>query len=590
MDFSYLNKSFSDYSKDLTELAKTYFPNTYTDFSEESVGKMFFDLVSMVGDTLSFYSDNQLSETLLLQAKERKNLFSISYQLGYKPKVTSPSVVTLTVYQQIPSKLVDGAYLPDYDYCVLIESGTVVTSLTTGINFLIQDTVDFTISTANDVRSERVWLTDNSGNTTYFLLSKEVLAISGQVKSQTFDIGTAQKYLTLDLVDDNIIEILNIVDSDGYKWFEVDNLAQDIIFDDFKDNNGLYHLKTKKVPRRFVSRFREDNTLQLEFGSGVNDSVDEEVIINPDNVGINIYNSRTKLETSYDITNFTTTNTYGIAPRNVTLTVNYIVGGGVESNVDANTINSVSTINVVQNTTLDQTQLQYVLESISTNNANPARGGSDGDSIEDIRLKALSAYTTQSRVVSETDYIVRCLSLPPKYGSIAKVYVNKDTNNINLYVLGYGSDGTFSNLNTVGKNNLKEYLSRYKMLNDSIVIQDANIINFKLYYDISILPTYNSNEILLQCNNILKDFFNRDKWNINQPIILTDIYNALSQVKGLQSVIKITLENVYGNGYSEWSYDFTGATRNNIIYPPIDLSIFEIKSPMYDIKGRVNNY
>lgn len=590
MDFSYLNKSFSDYSKELTELSKTYFPNTYTDFSEESVGKMFFDLVSMVGDTLSFYSDNQLSETLLLQAKERKNLFSISYQLGYKPKVTSPSIVTLTVYQQIPSKLVEDIYLPDYDYCVLIQEGTVVTSLTTGINFLIQDTVDFTINNVNDKRTERVWLSDNAGNPTYYLLSKEVLAISGQLKTQTFDIGTAQKYLTLDLVDDNIIEILNVVDSDGYKWFEVDNLSQDTIFDDFKDSSGLYHLKTKRVPRRFVSRFREDNTLQLEFGSGVNDSVDEEVILNPDNVGINIYNSRTKLETSYDVTSFTSTNTYGIAPRNVTLTVNYLVGGGVESNVEANTINSVSTISVIQNTTLDPTQLEYVLTSISTNNTNPARGGSDGDSIEEIKLKALSSYTTQNRVVSESDYLVRCLSLPSKYGSISKVYVQKDKSNINLYVLGYGSDGTLSNLNNVGKQNLKSYLSRYKMLNDSIEIKDANIINFKLYYDISILPTYNSNEILIQCNNILKDFFNKDKWNINQPIILTDIYNALSQVKGLQSVIKITCENVSGGGYSQWSYDFNGATRNNIIYPPIDLSIFEIKSPMYDIKGRVNNY
>lgn len=589
MDFSYLNKSFSDYSKELTELAKTYFPNTYSDFSDESVGKMFFDLVAMVGDTLSFYSDSQLSENLLLQAKERKNLFSISYQLGYKPKVTSPSVVTLTVYQQIPSKLVEDAYFPDYDYCVLIESGTVVTSLTTGINFLIQDTVDFTINNINDKRTERVWQTDNLGNPTYYLLSKEVLAISGQTKSQTFDIGTAQKYLTLDLIDDNIIEILNIVDSDGYKWFEVDNLAQDTIFEDFKDSNGLYHLKVKRVPRRFVSRFREDNTLQIEFGSGINDSVDEEVILNPDNVGINIYNTRTKLETSYDITNFTTTNTYGIAPRNVTLTVNYLVGGGVESNVEANTINSVSTINVVQNTTLDQNQLEYVLQSISTNNVNPARGGSDGDSIEEIRLKALSAYTTQNRVVSESDYLVRCLSLPSKYGTISKVYVQKAKTNVNLYVLGYGNDGTLSTLNQVGKENLKTYLSRYSG-DDKIVIQDANIINFKLYYDISILPTYNSNEILIKCNNILKDFFDRDKWSINQPIILTDIYNALSQVKGLQSVIKITLENVYGNGYSQWSYDFTGATRNNIIYPPIDLSIFEIKSPMYDIKGRVNNY
>jgi len=589
MNFSYLNKSFSDYSKDLVELSKTYFPNTYTDFSEESVGKMFFELVSMVGDTLSFYTDNQLQENLLLHAKERKNLFAISYQLGYKPKVTSPSVVKLTVYQQVPVKT-DNSYLPDYDYCVLIEENTVVTSLNTGINFIIQDTVDFSINNTYDIRTEKVWLRDNLGNPTYYLLSKEVTAISGQIKTQTFDVGTVQKYLTLDLIDDSIIEILDIYDSDNNKWYEVDNLAQDIVFDDYKDTNGLYNLKLNRVTRRFVSRFREDNTLQIEFGSGINDNVDEQVILNPDNVGINVYNSIDKMEASYDITSFTNTNTYGVAPRNTTLTVRYLVGGGTESNVESNTINSISTINIVQNTTLDPTELDYVESSITTNNIYPARGGSDGDTIEDIKLKALSSYTTQNRLVTENDYLVRCLSLPSKYGNIAKVYVQKDTDNINVYGLSFSIDKNLTTLNDVAKNNLKTYISRYRMLNDNIVIQDAKVVNVKLFYEISLLPSYNANQVLLNCNNLLQEHFNIDNWNINQPIIISDVYSLLSQVKGLQSVIGVKLENVSGGQYSQWAYDIAGATRNNIVYPPIDLSIFEIKYPNIDIKGRVNNY
>lgn len=587
MEFSYINKSFSDYSASLVELAKTYFPNSYTDFSEESIGKMFFDLLSMTGDTLSFYSDTQLSENLLLYTKEKKNIFAIAYQLGYKPKVTTPSIAKLTVYQQVPSNPLD-SYKPDYSYCVLIEGGSNVVGISNGQSFYIQDTIDFSINLPNSVRTEKVYLTDSSGHPTYYLLSKEVLAVSGQLKTTDFVINGATKYLNLDLIDENIIEIVSVIDSDGNKWYEVDNLAQDIVFDDFKDSNGYYNLQLNKVQRRFVSRFRNETTLQLEFGSGTNTSVDEIVVLNSKNVGLNTINGISKMNNSYDITDFMSTNTYGIAPRNTTLTVSYLVGGGSESNVESNTLRSISTSKVVQNSTLDSTKLEYVLNSISCNNSEPATGGSDGDTVEEIRLNALSNYTTQNRIVTQTDYIIRCLSLPSKYGSISKVFVENKDGVVNLYTLGYDINNTMTTLNSVTKTNLKTYLSRHT--DDKVLIRDAFVINFKLFYDITVLPTYNSNEVLTNCSNKLKDFFVIDKWNINQPILITDIYTELLSVKGVQSIVSIKLENVSGDNYSIYSYDFTGATRNNVIYPPVDKSIFEIKYPNTDIKGRVTTY
>lgn len=587
MEFSYINKSFSDYSATLVELAKTYFPNSYTDFSEESIGKMFFDLLSMTGDTLSFYSDTQLSENLLLYTKEKKNIFAIAYQLGYKPKVTTPSIAKLTVYQQVPSNPLD-SYKPDYSYCVLIEGGSNVVGISNGQSFYIQDTIDFSINLPNSVRTEKVYLTDSSGHPTYYLLSKEVLAVSGQLKTTDFVINGATKYLNLDLIDENIIEIVSVIDSDGNKWYEVDNLAQDIVFDDFKDSNGYYNLQLNKVQRRFVSRFRNETTLQLEFGSGTNTSVDEIVVLNSKNVGLNTINGISKMNNSYDITDFMSTNTYGIAPRNTTLTVSYLVGGGSESNVESNTLRSISTSKVVQNSTLDSIKLEYVLNSISCNNSEPATGGSDGDTVEEIRLNALSNYTTQNRIVTQTDYIIRCLSLPSKYGSISKVFVENKDGVVNLYTLGYDINNTMTVLNSVTKTNLKTYLSRHT--DDKVLIRDAFVINFKLFYDITVLPTYNSNEVLTNCSNKLKDFFAIDKWNINQPILITDIYTELLSVKGVQSIVSIKLENVSGDNYSIYSYDFTGATRNNVIYPPVDKSIFEIKYPNTDIKGRVTTY
>lgn len=589
MEYNYLNKDFSDYSKTILELVKAYYPNTYSDFSDESVGKMIFDLIAMTGDTLSFFSDVQMSEMNALYATEKKNLFAIAYTHGYQPKVSYPSTVELDVYQLVPSKIISGSYHPDYDYCVLIKENTVVSSLTNGQNFLIQDNIDFSINNVNEPRVERVATVDNSGNPTYYLLSKKATAISGQIKTIDFTIGTAQKYLNLEIVDDSIIQVIDVVDSDDNKWYEVSNLAQDVVFSDFKDNSGYYHLELKKVSRRFVTRFLSENTLQLEFGSGINTAVDEEIIINPDNVGINTYSNISKMESSYDITDFTKTNTYGTAPRNTILTVRYLVGGGVESNVEANTITSISTVDVVQNQTLDTNQLQYVRDSLATNNSNPATGGKDGDSIDELRVKILGAYASQNRLVSEDDYQIRLMSLPAKYGAISKVLNKSDNGVINLYCLGYTNNKHLSLLSDIQKKNIKTYLTRYRG-SEPIQIKDSFIINFKVDYEISVLPTYNSNEVLLNCNNSLKSFFDISKWQINQPIYISDIYNILSQIKGVQNIMSVKLTNLSGGQYSEISYDFQGALKNNIIYPPVDISIFEIKFPDTDIRGRVVSF
>jgi hypothetical protein len=180
--------------------------------------------------------------------------------------------------------------------------------------------------------------------------------------------------------------------------------------------------------------------------------------------------------------------------------------------------------------------------------------------------------------------------MPSKFGSISKVCVQPVTNSINLYTLGYDKNKNVTSLSQASKENLKNYLSKYKMLNDAVEIKDAFVINFKMFYDIIVLPSYNSNEVLLNCNKSLIEYFSIDRWQINQPIILSDIYSNLSQIKGVQNIQNIRLENISGNNYSDMAYDFTSATRNNIIYPSKDLMIFEIKYPQIDIKGRVTNF
>ena len=602
-NIQYINKTYDDFKKSLKDLTKTYFPNTYNDFSEDSIGLIFMEQAAMVADVLSFYQDTQIQENFLLFAKEKKNLYAISYQLGYKPKVTFPSIVEIDVFQQIPSKIISGSSIPDFDYALYLSPETVLQSVSTGKSFLIQDAVDFSYSSSFNPTKVQVYSKNvSTSQPEYYLLSKKASAISAEVKSTTYSVGERKKFLNIEINDNNIIGILDIYDSDGNKWHEVDYLAQDSVFEDVKSDNSEaeYILKIKKVNRRFTSRFTHDNTLVLEFGSGTSNYADEEIVPNPDNVGIGLIDSKSKLNYSYDSLNFLFTNTYGLSPSNTTLTIRYLVGGGFDSNVPSNDISNISSVVLTPKSNLNIGISSFVRNSIEIKNTYSAKGGRDGETVDEIRLNALSNFTGQSRVVTKNDYLIRALSLPAKYGGIAKAYVDnepifqsefdKSVSNISLYLLGYDVDKKITNVSELAKKNVRTYLSQYRMITDSINIKDAYYVNFTVDFDIIVLPTYNNKEVLLKSIDAVKDFFKIDSWQINQPIILSELYNRISMVSGVQSIIKVDLKNISGGNYSPYSYDMTSAKRNNIIYPSIDPSIFEIRFPDIDIKGRIITY
>lgn len=612
---SYLNKQFDDYKKSLLEFIKVYYPNTFNDFSPSDPAMMFIDIAAVVGDLLSFYQDKNFNENFILFAKEKENLYSLAYQLGYKPQVTSPSFVDLTVMQMLPSIIISGSASPNFDYACSIDAESTIASISTGVDFLTQDPVDFSFSSSFDPTDIQVYTTNNiTGLPEYYILRKKVKAISATLRETTINIGDVQKFYTTQLSDDSIIGILDIYDSEGNRYYEVDYLAQDTIFEPQKNiyandpvlyqyvNDSPYLIKLKKVPRRFVSRFKSNNILELEFGSGVFDIPDEELIPNPNNVGLGVSNGISKLDVAYNPESFLFTGTYGIVPKNTNLTIRYLVGGGLSANVPSNDIVNIQNITINLSPNLNPSIVDIVRNSIGIYNEFPASGGKGGDTIDDVREKALSTFSTQKRVVTKEDYVIRSLSLPPKYGSISKAYVTQDylfSNNqtdnlidnnplaISLYVLGYNQDKKLTNVSDSVKENLKTYLSQYRMLTDSILIKDSYFVNIKINFDIVVLPDYNGKLVLIECVNRLKSYFDIDKWQINQPIYISSVNALLSNVEGVQSIKHIEFNNISGNEYSQYSYDIKGATRNNIIYPSLDSCIFEVRYPDVDISGRL---
>lgn len=609
-DIKYLNKDFSTFKSDLIEYAKSYFPTVYNDFTQASPGSMFIEMASYVGDVLSFYLDNQLQETFLQYAKQPNNLYTLAYMLGYRPKITSAAIVDLEVYQIVPFKLSGGNRIPDFDYALIIDAGMQVRSNVNNSSFFyIPDKVDFTASSSLDPTTITVY-ESVGGNANSFLLTKKAKAISGEVKTVNYTFGAAERFANITINEPNIITITDVTDSNGNKWYEVPYLAQDYVFnavqntaanypDLFQYSNQVpYVLEKLQVPRRFTTRFLSDESLVMEFGSGINSVADTAVLPNLNAVSVGTSVGLNTFTSSFDPTNFVTTQTYGLAPKNVTLTVKYLVGGGASANALSNEITVPVSFTVSGNNTSNQ-------NTVATNNPQPASGGGDGDTVEELRLNTLAQFTTQQRAVTQQDYMATALSLPSRYGKISKAYVTKDDATfinymgtdpsqrdqvlVSLYVLGLDTNGNLSEPSMALMRNLQTYLSEYRLLTDAINIKSAYIVNIGCSFDIVIYPNYSGQDVIARCLTELTNYFNIGNWQINQPIILSNIYSLLDKIEGVQTVKNVLITNKTGEnlGYSKYSYDIPGATINGIIYPSLDPCIFEVKNPLTDIQGRV---
>ena len=614
-DIRYINRDFNDFKNSLVEYSKTYFPNTYNDFTPDSTGMLFIEMASYVGDVLSFYLDNQVQETFIQYSRETRNLFNMAYMLGYTPKVTTVASTNIDFYQQLPAKTVDGVVVPDFDYALIIPENTSVTSnADSAQQFIIEDVIDFTSSSSLDPTEVSVFQISGLEPTS-FLLKKTRKAISSTINTQIFTFEEGIRFDTRTINDSNIVNVLDVFDDDGNKWYEVPNLAQENVFDTIRNtnvndpnvaddgagNDVPYLLQLKQVQRRFTARFQNETSLQIQFGAGNYGDNDEEIVPNPDNVGLGLPFERTQLTTAFSPLNFVFTNTYGIAPSNTVLTVRYLTGGGVASNVNSGTLTSINTSNVrFIKTNLANTALaNQIFNSVATNNVAAADGGQDGDSIEELRQNALGNFQTQLRTVTKEDYLIRAMSMPSNLGVIAMAFAEPvkvaeyETGTLpsilDLYVLSYDINTRLRPASSTLKRNLQTYLSEYRMINDAINIKDAFIINIGIEFNIVVRPNFNNSEVLTKCIAGLTTYFNIKNWQINQPIIIRDLYILLDKVEGVQTVKNILIDNLSSEvlGYSAYAYDVIGATIDNVVYPSIDPMVFEVKYPNNDIKGRV---
>tara|TARA_Y100001938_G_scaffold151057_1_gene245549 strand:+ start:2105 stop:4075 length:1971 start_codon:yes stop_codon:yes gene_type:complete len=633
----YIGRDFSSIRQNLIEFAKSYYPTAYNDFNESSPGMMFIEMASYVGDMLSFYVDNQYRETLLHSAEEKKNIFKIAQSFGYKPNLSTPATAICDLSLEVPARAVGDDFEADLSYALKVNADSIFSSKS-GRSFRLMDDVNFAFSSSFDTRIDKV-SKSNGDIPTHFRLTKKATLESGFKTSEDFVFGDAVKFDKIILAKDNVIEIVSCIDDDGNNWYEVPFLAQDTVFED-EENNAInspdvsansqaapFLLKLIKTANRFTRYIRSDGKTELRFGAGTSTNADEEIIPNPDNVGSSLGTGLSKLDTSFDPSNFLKTKAFGQAPSNITLTVTYTYGGSQVDNVVSGEISNLDTLTTtLDETGLDTAKVKETKESLEITNTEPATGGSSGESPEEVRQNAAAHFATQNRAVTKEDYVIRVYSLPQKYGAVAKVFIVQDEQlevntqtiikegkivkqpntsvipnplALNMYVLGYNATKKLVALNDVVKQNLRVYLSQYRIVTDAINIKDGYIVNIGVRFSIITQRGFNKNDVLLRCIEAVKKHFNTDDWQIGQPIILSDIAYKISLVDGVASVVPpeddnpnkqlIVIENKYKteDGYSGHIYDVQGATKDGVVYSSLDPSIFELKFPNTDIEGRV---
>lgn len=597
----YLSRDFESFKRDFVEHLRTYFPDTVQDFNESSAGQVLVELAAFMGDNLSFYMDRQFQESYTATARLAKNLFKHAKQLGFKTFGKTAAVGELDAFLKVPATTFNEQIIPNMQYAGTIKKGAKLKSKS-GVTFETTADIDFSTVDINDLLYTQPGDLDSttSAPINFVLRKTEVPVKAGETKSTTFSVGTYQAFKKLTISEEDVIEIISVTDSEGNDWYEVDFLAQDTIFTSTVNTssdatNVPYVLKLKSVPYRFVTEYNvATNKTSLIFGTGDAQSFDGNLIPNLGDISLPLFGKDSFSDLFLDPQNFLKVRTLGLAPINTTLTVKYRVGGGETTNIGTQElVTVVSSVFDVGNSTLSQASVKDVGNSFEVLNMNAIQGGKNQLTNEEVRQLIPAHFATQNRMVNIADFVARALSMPARFGSVFRANARVSAlnkNAVELIVLSRNSSGNVTVAPGDLKTNLKRYLGRYRMMTDAIEILDGEVINFSVDFGILSAPEVNNSEVLSNCIDALKEFFDVEKWQINQPINQTDIIRLLADVPGVLSVSRLRFSNIVGvvdgRQYSTTSHNFKKNTQNGIIYAK-ENAIFELKFSGRDITGVV---
>ena len=588
----YTARDFGSIKSDLVDYAKRYYPDSFKDFSDASFGAMMVDTVAYVGDVLSFYLDYAVNESFLDTAVEFDNVVKLSRQLGYKFRGKPSTFGIITLYVLCPANVTGLG--PDTAYLPIALKGSQFMS-TSGDGFILTEDVDFA-NTQNEVVVGRV---DENGTPTHYVVRAKGSIVSGRITSQTINIGGFEKFRKVPLVGINIAEILRVRDAEGHDYFEVDYLSQDTIYKEVPNMGVWRHnvpniLKPFAVPRRFVVE-RDSRTTSLVFGYGAEDQLKAGAVtgdvIEPANVVMDLHARNYITDVGFDPTNLIKSDKFGVGPSNTTLTVQYRVNSNSNANASPSSIQQIQNMKVkfANRFDLDEEKVAAVKNSFECNNDDRIVGDVTMPGADELRRSTIDNYATQNRAVTKKDYQSLIYSMPPKFGSITRCNLAQDRDsfkrNLNIYVVSEDVERRLVKSNPALKNNLKVWLNDNRMINDTIDILDAKIVNFGITYSIVVEAGENKYDVLQRCGRVLRARYRR-KHDIGEPLEITEIYRILGRLDGVADVVDVDIHQKVGDRYSDIRFNFEAQMTpdKRFIAVPENV-IMEVKYLFEDIKG-----
>jgi hypothetical protein len=591
----YTSRDFDTIKEDLIEYAKRYYPDTFRDFNEASFGSMLLDTVSYVGDVLSFYLDYQVNESFMETAIQYDSIVKIGRQLGYKFRGSATAHGTVALYIVAPAA--STGLGPDTNYLPILKRGSTFSS-TGGGGYILNQNVNFANSENEVVVAE---VDSSTGLPTSYAVRAYGQVISGEMVRETVEIGSFQRFARIEIPGSNISEIISVIDSEGHRYYEVDYLSQNTVFVEVTNQGSDRDtvrtiLKPIIVPRRFTVEQEFGRTF-LQFGHGSEDNLTSDLIVDPSNITLDINGKDFMADTSFDPSRLTKTDKFGIAPANTTLVVAYRINPAGRVNAAVNTVTNVGTRNFVfpsvqEGVVLDSSKQSTVTNSLEVANQRPVVGGVSTPTAEELKSRIQGNHSAQNRAVTRQDYISMIYSMPPQLGAIKRINIVQDTDsfkrNLNIYVISEDINGKLVTSNSTIKSNVKNWIKRYKMINDTVDILDAYIINIGIEFSAVAVRSENKFDVVQRAVALLGSRLTSKKRDIGERFYITDIYSTLRLVQGLLDVVDVKITLKTGGKYSN-----TGINLDELIDPDgryIDIPenvILEIKYPNADIKGTI---
>ncbi len=586
----YTNRDFNSIRQDLIEHAKRFYPNEWKDFSKSTINSLLIDTVAYTGDVLSFYLDYQANESFLDTAIEFNNIRKHARSLGFKYAGAPSTNGIVSLFCMVPSNT-DGT-APDTNYMPVLKKGALFSS-SSGGSFILTEDVDFG-HLSNEVVAARF---DNvTGGTTHFAIKAYGQITSGLMSRVTIDLTNSsfERFKKIRIGGDSVVEILSVIDTDGNQYYEVDNLSQEVVFQETTNRNATAEgvrsmLKPFAAARRFVVE-QDDTGTYLQFGFGSEES-DEEEIIDPSKVAINMHGKNYVSSFRFDPSRLVGTTKLGISPSGTKLSILLKSNDATSANASANTVTKVgnASFQFPNEIGLDQSKKSSTITSLEVTNEDPIVGATEQMTAEELKQRAKGYYSSQSRAVTRQDYESMIYNMPNKFGIVKRVSIINDPSATNrrmaLYVISENDDGKLTTASSSLKSNMRNWISQYKAMNDVIDIYDAKIINFGIDYKIVLDTRFKDLNIVGRCNVALEEYFSNQLY-IGEPVYITRLYSILGKVEGVADVKSVSIRHNRGGDYSNVNINFDDAMSadGSYIMTPKN-AIMELKFPNRDIRG-----